>query len=93
LTTEGVIEELRRHRKDKLALVGLVGSMDPVSEVAALARLRDVIARLETHLTEARSANRGRLGDSDRLASDILALASDIEPWLASFVEKHRDKV
>jgi chemotaxis regulatin CheY-phosphate phosphatase CheZ len=88
LTTEGLIEQMKRFRQDKLALVALVGSMGAESEKDALDRLREIIALTEKHLTEARSAHRGRLGDVDRLASDVLELAHEIEPWLAQMVER-----
>ena len=88
LTTEGLIEELQRFRSDKLALVALVGSMAEESEAQALVRLRELIGILENHLTEARSKHRGRLGDADHLASDVLGLAKEIEPWLSSLVER-----
>jgi len=86
LTTEGLIEQLARFRSDKLALVGLVGSMS-TSEQDALDRLREVIERLSVYLNEKRSENRGRLNSEDHLASDILCLAREIEPWLAQVVE------
>ena len=35
LTTEGLIEDMRRFRSDKMALVGLVGSMGAETETAA----------------------------------------------------------
>lgn len=85
LTTEGLIGELQRFRSDKMALVGLVGSMNS-SEADALDRLREIISRLEIYLTEARSKNRGRLGDHDRLVSDVLDLAREVEPWLDQVV-------
>jgi hypothetical protein len=88
LSTEGLLEELQRFRRDKLALVALVGCMDAESEEGALIRLREIIALTEEHLVEARSANRGRLGRKDQLARDVLELASEIEPWLAKVAEK-----
>jgi hypothetical protein len=86
LTTDGLIEELHRFRSDKLALCALVGSMGKESEVDALERLHEIQKTLGEHLTEARSANRGRLGAKDSLASDVLSLADEIEPWLAKVV-------
>ncbi len=86
LTTDGLIEEMRRFRSDKLAVVALVGSMSDESQDRALIRLREIIDILAEHLTEARSANRGRLGRQDELASDVYDLATEIEPWLAKAV-------
>lgn len=88
LTTDGLIEEIRRFRADKLALVGLIASMGKDSEADALERLRELISTLEAHLKEARSKNRGRLGASDELARDVLALAHEVEPWLSRAVER-----
>jgi len=83
LSTEGLIEELHRFRRDKLAIVALVGAMSETNEQDALKRLREIIEITQEYLVEARSAHRGRLGTRDRLAADVLELASEIEPWLA----------
>lgn len=88
LTTDGAIEQLARFRKDKLALVALVGSMGNESEADALARLREIITILGEHLTEARRARRGRRSGVDQLASDVLDLAREVEPWLTQIVER-----
>jgi len=84
---EALIEQLHSYRREKLALVALVGSMNS-SEQEALTRLREIIDSIEPYLDEKRSENKGRLDASARLAQDVLGIARDIEPWLAQSVER-----
>ncbi len=86
LSTEGLIESMKRFRSDKLALVALVGSMGAESEADALARLREII-----HISSARIVAIRRLPIAERRAAhaeadlwhDVWELASEIEPWLS----------
>jgi hypothetical protein len=87
LTTEGVLDELRRFRADKIALVALVGSMGAESEHDALARLREIRDLTSDQLAEMRRKGRGKRTREDALRQPIMQgvyeLANEIEPWLA----------
>lgn len=91
LSTEGLIEEIKRFRSDKLALVALVGSMGAESADDALARLRDIEAIAAGQLTRIRKlprAERRSLHATEGLWHDVWELAREIEPWLAQVVGK-----
>ena len=85
LTTEGLIEDMRRFRSDKMALVGLVGSMGAETETDALERLRDLIRVHKEMFTRRDTRRKPTLVEA--LSRDVLALAEEIEPWLARVVE------
>lgn len=91
LTTDGLIEEMRRFRSDKLALVALIGSMGFESEADALARLKHVQSTasgwLLTHRRKSkseRSADRMQAG----IWQDVYDLTLEVEPWLSQMVER-----
>jgi hypothetical protein len=91
LSTEGLIEGIRRFRSDKLALVALIGTMGAESEADALERLRDVIRVTREQITEIRKmprAQRRKLHAAEGLWHDVYELATEVEPWLAQLVKR-----
>jgi hypothetical protein len=89
LSTEGLIEGMKRFRADKLALVALVGSMGVESESDALDRLREIIRISSERLVAIRRMPRAKRREHRReeaIWHDVWELASDIEPWLAKVV-------
>jgi hypothetical protein len=91
LTTEGLIEELRRFRADKMALVALVGSMGAESETDALDRLREIKDLASETLETTRRTKKADRTQQQRVQEPIWRgvydLATEIEPWLARVVE------
>lgn len=91
LSTDGLIEEIRRFRSDKMALVALIGSMGDESEVDALARLRNIIEIANGQILAIRKmprAERRAIHATERIWHDVWELASEIEPWLAQVVAR-----
>lgn len=91
LSTEGLIEEIKRFRSDKLALVALVGSMGEESEADALARLRRIIEIANGQIVTIRRlpiAERRKAHATESLWHDVWELATEIEPWLAQLVAR-----
>jgi hypothetical protein len=91
LTTEGLIDELRRFRSDKLALVALIGSMGAENERDALARLREIRGLADSQLTALRRKRKAEWSKQDRLQKPIwegiFELTTEVEPWLAQIAE------
>jgi hypothetical protein len=90
LTTEGLIQDIRRFREEKLALVALIGSMGVESEADALECLRWLRDNAALELTALRRTPKSkRVGDWHRyqaILSGVYELASEVEPWLAHVV-------
>jgi tRNA A37 methylthiotransferase MiaB len=86
ITTDGVIEGLRRFRRDKLAVVALVGCMGQDDPAEALERLRAVRDVMSEQLTEHRRSSSRRRDPLAELAADVYDLAVEVEPWLAQVV-------
>jgi hypothetical protein len=86
LTTEGLIEEMRRFRSDKLALVALIGSMGVENEHDALVRLREVRDLASVQLEALRRKRKPEWTKLERqqkpIWQGVYDLAGEVEPWL-----------
>lgn len=80
ITIDGIVDGLRQSRREKLAVVGLLGCMGDGDAGDALRRLRDAIEALEA--IKGPDARRKR-SDLEDVARDVLAMAREVEPWLA----------
>ena len=72
----------------RVEMRSIVSRSSTTSLVSSRLLVRSSCRSAWAHLKEARSKNRGRLGASDELARDVLALAHEVEPWLSRAVER-----
>lgn len=91
ISTDGVAADLYEWRRDRLALLVLVGLMGGDSLADAWSRLDDALGTM-AELERGSRKGRGyptaeRLPIDHDLASRVLEIASDIEPWLRQLAE------
>lgn len=90
ISTETLLQFLYERRRDKLALVLLMGFMGGDSVIEAWMRLDDwmpKIKELEKGSQKVRKPNTKKFDIDHDLALRVKSLAEDIEPWLRQLAE------
>ncbi len=87
VSTEALIEFLYEWRRDKLAVVLLVGLMGGDSVIEAWARLDDMLPHIDALAREGRPKGRKSASLQYDIAQRVRDLANEVEPWLRQVAE------
>jgi hypothetical protein len=87
ISTESVIDLLRDHHRDKLALTVLVGLMGGDDLTTSWSRLDELLPVMRKIRDQSRKGVRDRLPVDGDIARRVHEIAAEIEPWLRQVAE------